>query len=111
EYLQAVNVRSLLGSRGVDVLVGVLVLGCVLDAAFTDLHASRWVTVSFALLYSLPLFLRRRFPLGFAAAVAVAFVVETFLADRAVGASTTTLIVLMWAIAAVAVHNERRTAL
>jgi hypothetical protein len=66
----------LLGRHGVDALVLVLALGAVVEAWFDSDDESRLVTIPFALAWTLPLLLRRRFPLLAPVAVFVVLAAE-----------------------------------
>ena len=105
------RVRSLLARHGVDALIAALVALAVAEAVFDPTQRPRTVTVPLALVWTLPLLLRRRFPLGAPAAVFVVLAVEAVAVGEVVTNAQVTGFTILVAFAATGAHPEIRSAL
>ena len=103
--------RSLLGRLGLDAVIVVLALAAVIEAWVDSDETSRLVTVPFALGWTLPLLLHRRFPLLAPVIVFVVLAVETFVSVEAVTDSQTNTLAILAAFATAGAHPDVRAAL
>jgi signal transduction histidine kinase len=97
EYGQGMRLRSALGGRIVDLLIGVVLVISVLEVWLEDeIHGSPWALTLFAFAWTVPLFARRRFPVAAPAATLILLGVQVAVWDHSVpysvGAYLTALI-------------------
>ena len=109
-YRGRVRVRSLLGRHGVDALLVVLAVAAVVEAWIDSDQALRIVTVPFALAWTLPLLLRRRFPLGAPVAVFLVLAAESLVTVDAVTESQTNTLAILTAFGIVGAQQDVRAA-
>jgi hypothetical protein len=77
EYGPRMRIRRFLGSYGLDLLVGVVLVVALLEVWLEDeVHGSPVGLTLFALAWSLPLFARRRFPFAAPAATVILVAVQ-----------------------------------
>lgn len=110
-YRARVRVRTLLSRYGVDVLIVLLAGLAQVEAWFAPSQQPRAATVPLALVWTLPLLFRRRFPLG---APVVSFVVlagEAVAVGDVVTDAQTTGFTILAAFAAAGAHADVRSAL
>jgi signal transduction histidine kinase len=100
-----------LSRRWVDVLVVVLAALAVGEAVAHPPPAGRAVAVAGALLWTLPLLARRRFPLAAPAVVFVVLAVESLLSGSVVTSSSVNPFALLAAFAIIGAHPDQRAAL
>ena len=105
------RVRSLLGRHGVDALVIVLALGAIVEAWFDSDDESRLVTMPFAFAWTLPLLLRRGFPLLAPVAVFVFLGAEALVTVDAVSESQSNTLAILAAFGVVGAHPDLRAAI
>ena len=105
------RLRSLLsGSRVVDALVVLLAVGALVEVWLDDAQTPRSVTAPAALLWTLPLLLRGRFPLGAPVAVFAVLAAEALVPGDAVTTSSVNTIALLGAFALAGAHRDVRFA-
>ena len=104
------GLRSLLERRAVDALILVLALGAEVEASLDSAQTPRAVTVPAALLWTLPLLLRRRFPLGAPLAVFAVLTAESLVPGDAVTSSPVSGTVMLATFALVGTHPDVRFA-
>ena len=104
------RLRSLLGRRGGDALIVLLALAAQVEAWAASAQTPRELTVPFALLWTLPLLFRRRFPLAAPVVVFVVLTVESRLAGDAVTSSQVNAMVILVAFGVVGAHPDFRSA-
>ena len=105
------RLRSLVDRHGVDALVLVLAVAALVEAWVDSEATERAVTAPFALGWTLPLLLRRRFPLGAPVAVFLVLAVEAFLTVDAVTESQTNTLAILAAFGIAGSHPALRAAL
>jgi signal transduction histidine kinase len=103
--------RSLLRRHGVDALIVLLALAAQVEIWLDPAQKPRSVTAPVALLWTLPLLFRRRFPLGAPVVVFAVLAAETFLSDHAMTSSPVNGVTLLAALGIVAMHSDPRLAL
>ncbi|MDQ3822846.1 MAG: hypothetical protein M3321_06355, partial [Actinomycetota bacterium] len=103
--------RSLLGRHGIDALVVVLVALAQVEAWVDPTQRPRAVTVPLALVWTLPLLFRRRFPLGAPVFVFVVLAVEAVAVGEVVTNAQITGFTILAAFAAAGAHRDVRSAL
>jgi signal transduction histidine kinase len=106
-----VRLRSLLGRHGVDAVVLVLALAAVIEACVDSDPELRRLTVPFAFAWTLPLLLRRRFPLLAPVAVYLALAVEALVTVDAVTRSQTNTLAILAAFGISGAHPNVRAGL
>ena len=104
------RVRSFVRRRGVDALVVVLAVLAQAEAWFATSQTPRIVTVPAALLWTLPLLARSRFPLAAPAAVFLALASESLLTGEAVPSSQVNPWALLAAFAVAGTHPNLQSA-
>jgi signal transduction histidine kinase len=102
--------RSLVERRAIDALIVVLALAAEVEASVDPAQTPRAVTVPAALLWTLPLLLRRRFPLGAPMAVFAVLTAESLVPGDAVTRSPVSGSVVLATFALVGTHAELRFA-
>jgi signal transduction histidine kinase len=110
-YRERVRARSLVRSHAVDALIVGLAGLAVAEAWFDSSQRPRGVTVPLALLWTLPLLFRRRFPLGAPVAVFVVLGGEAVAVGTVVTDAQMTGFTILAAFAAAGAHGEIRLAL
>src|SRR5918996_2428223 len=105
-----VRLRSLLGRHGLDALIIVLAAAAEVEVWLSDEQTPRIVTAPAALLWTLPLLFRRRFPLGAPVVVFAVLAAEAFLPGHAVTNSPVDGIALFAAFGLVATSADLRSA-
>jgi signal transduction histidine kinase len=105
-----VGYRSLLARRGLDALIVLLAAGAQAEVWLNDGQTPRIVTAPAALLWTLPLLFRRRFPLAAPVAVFAVLTAEAFLPGHAVTNSPVNAIALFAAFGFVATSADLRSA-
>ena len=105
------RVRSLLGRHAVDALIVLLALAGFLEALLSASQTPRVVTVPAALLWTLPLLLRERFPLAAPLAVFVVIAAEALAPGQAVTSSQANGLALVTAFAVIGSHPRFRPAI
>jgi signal transduction histidine kinase len=95
----------------VDTLVVLLALGAVVEAWFDSEGALRLLTVPFACAWTLPLLLRRRFPLGAPVFIFLVLVAESVLTEDAVSSSQSNTLAILAAFGVVGAHPNVRLGL
>jgi signal transduction histidine kinase len=105
------RVRSLLARHGVDALIVVLALAAMAEAWLDSDDESALVTVPFALAWTLPLLLRRRFPLLAPVAVFAVLAIEALLTVDAVSQSQSNTLALLAAFGVTGSHPDLRAAI
>jgi signal transduction histidine kinase len=109
-YRGHVRVRSLLGRHGVDALVVVLALAAVVEAWVDSDREPRLLTVPLALAWTLPLLLRRRFPLVAPVVVFLVLAGEALVSAEAVTESQTNTLAILAAFGIAGAHPDLRAA-
>ena len=109
-YRGFVRIRSVWRAYVFDALVIALALGAVIEVWVDPAQTPRVVTAPAALLWTLPLLLRRRFPLGAPAIVFVTLVAESFLAAAPVTESWVNAIAVLAAFWVAGMHENLRAA-
>jgi signal transduction histidine kinase len=109
DYVEAV--RSLLARHWLDGLVVVLAAAAQLEAWTDPTQTPRALTAPAALLWTLPLLLRRRYPLAAPATVFAVLGAEAALPDPTVTSSQINVFALFAAFAAAGSHPQQRSAL
>jgi signal transduction histidine kinase len=104
-------VPSLLARRSLDAFVVALAVLAQVEVARDPALTPRLVTAPAALLWTLPLLLRRRFGLGAPAVVFAVLAAESFLPGQVVTSSQTNALALLVAFWAVGCHANPRRAL
>ena len=102
--------RSLVARHGIDAAVVMVAAAALVEIWFDESGTSRVVAGGFALLWTLPLLLRKRFPLGAPAFVFAALLVESFLPGDAVVQSQTNIVPILASFWIVGTHAEARAA-
>jgi signal transduction histidine kinase len=110
-YRGRVRVRSLLGRYGVDALIVVLVLAAVVEAWVDSGPALRILTMPFAFAWTLPLLLRRRFPLVAPVTVFLVLAAEALITVDAVTDSQTNTLAILTAFGIVGAQPNLRAAI
>jgi signal transduction histidine kinase len=110
-YRGRVRARSLLRRHAVDALIVALAALAVAEASFDSSQRPRAVTVPLALLWTLPLLFRRRFPLGVPVAVLVVLAAEAVAVGTVVTDAQMTGFTILAAFAAAGAHPDTRFAL
>ena len=110
-YRGRVRARSLLRRHAVDALIVALAALAVAEACFASSQRPRAVTVPLALLWTLPLLFRRRFPLGAPVAVLVVLAAEAVAVGTVVTDAQMTGFTILAAFAAVGAQPNIRFAL
>ena len=110
-YRGRVRARSLLRRHAVDALIVALAALAVAEASFDSSQRPRAVTVPLALLWTLPLLFRRRFPLGVPVAVLVVLAAEAVAVGTVVTDAQMTGFTILAAFAAAGAHPDIRFAL
>ena len=103
--------RSLLGRHGVNALIVVLAAAAQAEVWLTATQTPRSVTAPAALLWTLPLLLRRRFPLAAPAVVFATLAVEAVVPGEAVTSSQVNGFTLLVAFAVAGMVSDFRSAL
>jgi signal transduction histidine kinase len=103
--------RALLRRHGVDALIVALVALALAEAWFNASQRPRAATVPLALLWTLPLLFRRRFPLGAPVAVFVVLAIEAVAVGDVVTDAQMTGFTILAAFAAAGAHTDLRFAL
>ncbi|MDQ3849631.1 MAG: histidine kinase [Actinomycetota bacterium] len=103
--------RELLARRWIDGLVVVLAVVAQVEVWTQPAQIPRPVAALGALAWTLPLLLRRRFPLGAPAAVFATLALETLLSGQVVTSSDVNPFALFAAFAIVGTHPDQRAAL
>ena len=103
--------RALLRRHGVDALIVALVALALAEAWFNASQRPRAATVPLALLWTLPLLFRRRFPLGAPVAVFVVLAIEAVAVGDVVTDAQMTGFTILAAFAASGAHTDLRFAL
>jgi signal transduction histidine kinase len=106
-----VRIRSLLGRHGVDALIGVLVLAAVVEAWVDSDEELRRLAVPFAVAWSVPLLLHRRFPLVAPVVVFLVLAVEGLVTVDAVTESQTNTLAILAAFGFAGAHSDLRSAI
>jgi signal transduction histidine kinase len=106
-----VRARSLLRRHAVDALIVVLAALAVAEASFAASQRPRAATVPLVLLWTLPLLLRGRFPLGAPVAVFVVLAAEAVALGDVVTDAQITGFMILAAFAAAGAHPDVRSAL
>jgi signal transduction histidine kinase len=107
-----VRLRQLWPSYLFDAVVVALAVAAVVEAAVDPSQSPRAVTMPAAFLWTLPLLLRRRFPLGAPSIVFLTLASESLLlAGEPVTSSTVNALALIAAFAVVGAHDQPRAAL
>jgi signal transduction histidine kinase len=109
-YRGRVRVGSLLARRGVDAVIVLLALAAQVEVWASSTQTPRVVTAPAALLWTLPLLFRRRFPLGAPAAVFVVLAAEALVPGDAVTSSNANAMALLAAFAIAGTHGGLRSA-
>jgi signal transduction histidine kinase len=107
-YGDGVRLRSLLARHGVEALVIVLALAAVVEAWVDSDPDLRRVTVPFAFTWTLPLLLRRRFPLAAPVIVFFALALEALVTVDAVTDSQTNTLAILAAFGIAGGHPDVR---
>ena len=110
-YGPRVRLWSLLRRRAGDAFVVGLLIGAQVEIWVADLEGSKAVLVLFGLLWTAPLFLRRRFPLVAPVLPFAAVATETFFAAQGVNGAIMSISAAIFAAWSLGVGNERRRAL
>lgn len=110
-YRAGVRLRSLLARHALDVVIVVLALAAVLEAWIDSGRELRLVTVPFALAWTLPLLLHRRFPFLAPVIVFLVLAVEALVTVNAVTVSQTNTLAILVAFAIAGAHPNIRDAL
>ena len=105
------RLRSLLGSHAIDALIVLLVLWAQVEVWVDAEQSPRAVTAPAALLWTLPLLLRRRLPLGAPSAVFVVLAAEALIAGDAVTHAEANAMALIAAFGIAGSHWEFRSAM
>ena len=103
--------RSLLVRRGVDALVVALAVAAQVELVVDRTETPHVVTAIAALFWTLPLLVRRRFPLGAPAIVLGTLAAESFLPGDAVVQSQTNIVAVLAAFWVAGTHPDLRAAL
>ena len=103
--------RSLLRRHAIDALIVALAVLAVTEAWFDSSQRPRAVTVPLALLWTLPLLFRRRFPLGAPVAVLVVLAAEAVAVGTVVTDAQMTGFTILAAFAVAGAHPDIRFAL
>jgi signal transduction histidine kinase len=106
-----VRLRSLLARRGIDASVVALAVAAQVEVWLDESQTPRAVTAPAALLWTLPLLLRHRSPLGAPLVVFAVLTGEALAADDAVTSSQVNGIALLMAFAVVGANADLRSAL
>jgi signal transduction histidine kinase len=109
-YRRRVRVRSLLGRHGVDALVVVLALAAVIEAWVDSDRGLRILTMPFALAWTVPLLLWRRFPLVAPVTVFLVLGAEALITVDAVTDSQTNTLAILAAFGIVGAQPGLRAA-
>jgi signal transduction histidine kinase len=110
-YRERVRSRSQLRRYGVDALVIALALAAVVEAWIDSEGELRFLTMPFALAWTLPLLLRRRFPLAAPVAVFLVLVAEALITVDAVTDSQSNTLALLAAFGVAGAHHDVRAGL
>ena len=110
-YRGRVRTHALLRRRGVDALIVALVALALAEAWFNASQRPRAATVPLALLWTLPLLFRRRFPLGAPVAVFAVLAIEAVAVGDVVTDAQMTGFTILAAFAAAGAHTDLRFAL
>ena len=110
-YGGSVQFRSLVARHGGDSLVVALAAAAQAEAWIDPGETSRVITAPASLLWTLPLLLRRRLPLGAPAMVFAALAAESFVPGHAVVQSQTNIVAILAAFWIVGTHPQTRAAL
>ena len=102
--------RSLLARRGIDALVVLLAAGAQIEVWLDPMQTPRIVTAPAALLWTLPLLLRRRFPFAAPVAVFLVLAVEALLPGEPVTYSQANVLALLAAFGVAGAHPNVRAA-
>ena len=102
--------RSLLGRHGVETLVVVLALAAVVEAWVDSDPELRRITVPFAFAWTLPLLLRRRFPLVAPVIIFLVLALEALVTVDAVTESQTNTLAILAAFGIAGAHPDVRAA-
>ena len=105
------RVRSLLERHSVDAVIVVLALAAQVEAWLDPTQKPRIVTALFALFWTLPLLLRRRFPVGAPIFVFGVLAAETLLPREVVTSSQATGLAVVAAFAVAGTGSDLRRAL
>jgi signal transduction histidine kinase len=103
--------RSVLGRHGVDALIVVLAAAAQAEVWLNDEQTPRVATAPLALLWTLPLLFRRRFPLAAPATVFATLAAEALVPGEAVTTSQTNALALLAAFALAGTISPLRSAL
>ena len=103
--------RSLLARRWIDAVVVALAVLAQAEVWSDPAQTPRWLSAPAALLWTLPLLARRRFPLGAPAAVFAVLAVESAMPGRVVTNSQVNGLALIAAFAIAGGHRDARRAL
>jgi signal transduction histidine kinase len=103
--------RSLLGRHAIDALLVLLVLWAQVEVWVDDEQSPRTLTAPAGFLWTLPLLLRRRFPLGAPTVVFVVLALEALVAGDAVTHAEANAIALIAAFGIAGSHWDARSAL
>jgi signal transduction histidine kinase len=106
-----VRVRSLLGRHGVDALIVLFAAAAQAEVWVSASQRPRIVTAPVALVWTLTLLFRRRFPLGAPVVVFVVLAGEAIAVDDVVTSAHMTGFTILAAFAAVGAHTDVRSAL
>jgi signal transduction histidine kinase len=106
-----VRLRSQLRRHGVDALVVVLALAAMVEAWIDSDGELRFLTMPFAVAWTLPLLLRRRFPLGAPIVVFLVLVAEALVTVDSVTDSQSNTLALLAAFGIVGAHRNVRAGL
>ena len=110
-YRERVRLRAQLRRYGVDALVIALALAAVVEAWVDSEGELRFLTMPFALAWTLPLLLRRRFPLAAPVAVFLVLVAEALITVDAVTDSQSNTLALLAAFGVAGAHHDVRAGL
>ncbi len=110
-YRGRVRAWSLLGRYGVDALIVLFAAAAQAEVWVSASQRPRMVTAPLALVWTLALLFRRRFPLGAPVVVFVVLAGEAVLADEVVTSAQMTGFMILAAFAAVGAHADVRLAL
>jgi signal transduction histidine kinase len=105
-----VRFRALVLRWGVDALLVVLAVAAQVELFVDPTETAHAVTGTAALFWTLPLLLRRRFPLGVPVVVFVTLTVESFLPGDAVVQSQANILALLAAFTVAGTHPDLRAA-
>ena len=109
-YRGRVRVRSLLGRHGVDALIVVLAAAAQAEVWLAATQTPRIVTAPAALLWTLPLLLRRRFPLAAPTVVFATLAAEALVPGEAVTSSQVNGFTLLVAFGVAGMVSDFRSA-